>query len=132
MSWLSCVSCVSCVGRNVTQVQLWKVTQVQIWKVTQVQLWKVTQVQIWKVAQVQAVNRPSVASDMRGELLSCPCCSCRVNDEDRVFYLKALRSSGPQMRGVPRPGVSETFEPNMPDVEHVPSDGETSDIPALG
>ena len=27
---------------------------------------------------------------------------------------------------------SETFEPNMPDVEHVPSDGETSDIPAWG
>ena len=79
-----------------------------------------------------SVNRQSVASDMRGELLSCPCCSCRVNDEDRVFYLKALRSSGPQMRGVPRPGVSETFEPNMPDVEHVPNDGETSDIPAWG
>ena len=79
-----------------------------------------------------SVNRQSVASDTRGELLSCPCCSCRVNDEDRVFYLKALRSSGPQMRGIPRPGVSETFEPNMPDVEHVPSDGETSDIPAWG
>ena len=79
-----------------------------------------------------SVNRQSVASDMRGELLSCPCCSCRVNDEDRVFYLKALRSSGPQMRGIPRPGASDTFEPNMPDVEHVPSDYETSDTPAWG
>ena len=36
------------------------------------------------------------------------------------------------MRGVPRPGASETFEPNMPDVEHVPSDDENSDIPAWG
>ena len=79
-----------------------------------------------------SVNRQSVASDLRGELLSCPCCSCWVNDEDRVFYLKALRSSGPQMRGVPRPGASETLEPNMPDVEHVPSHNETSDIPAWG
>ena len=77
-----------------------------------------------------SVNRQSVASGLRGELLSCPCCICCVNDEDRVFYLKALRSSGPQMRGVPRPGASETLEPAMPDVEHVPSDDETSDIPA--
>ena len=36
------------------------------------------------------------------------------------------------MRGIPRPGASETFEPNMPDVEHVPSDDETFDIPAWG
>ena len=36
------------------------------------------------------------------------------------------------MRGVPRPGVSETFEPTMPDVEPVPSDDKTSDIPAWG
>ena len=79
-----------------------------------------------------SVNHQSVASDLRGELLSCPCCSCCVNDEDRVFYLKALRSSGPQMRGVPRPGASETLEPTMPDVEHVPSDDETTDIPAWG
>ena len=27
----------------------------------------------------------SVASDMRGEFLSCPCCSCCVNDEDGSF-----------------------------------------------
>ena len=79
-----------------------------------------------------SVNRQSVASGLRGELLSCPCCVCCVNDEDRVFCLKALRSSGPQMRGIPQPGASETLEPTMPDVEHVPSDDETSDIPACG
>ena len=79
-----------------------------------------------------SVNRQSVASGLHGELLSCPCCICCVNDEDRVFYLKALRSSGPQMRGVLRPGASETLEPTMPDFEHVPSDDETSDIPAWG
>ena len=33
------------------------------------------------------------------------------------------------MRGIPRPGASDTLEPTMPDVEHVPSDDETSDIP---
>ena len=32
------------------------------------------------------------------------------------------------MRGIPRPGASDTLEPTMPDVEHVPSDDETSDI----
>ena len=36
------------------------------------------------------------------------------------------------MRGIPRPGASETLEPNLPDVEHVPSDDKTSDIPAWG
>ena len=59
-----------------------------------------------------SVKRQSVASGLRGELLSCPCCVCCVNDEDRVFCLKALRRSGPQMRGIPRPGASDTLEPN--------------------
>ena len=36
------------------------------------------------------------------------------------------------MRGIPRPGASDTLEPTMPDVEHVPSDDETSDIPSWG
>ena len=48
------------------------------------------------------------------------------------FALNALRSSGPQMRGVPRPGASENLESNLPDVENVPSDDEPSDIPAWG
>ena len=30
-----------------------------------------------------SVSRQSVASDLHGELMSCPCCSCCVNDEDR-------------------------------------------------
>ena len=72
----------------------------------------------------------SVVPNMHVELLSCPC--CMVDDEDRVFCLNALRSSGPQMRGVPRPGASENLEPNLPDVENVPSDDEPSDIPAWG
>ena len=45
----------------------------------------------------------SVVPNLRVELLSCPC--CMVDDEDRVFCLNALRSSGPQMRGIPRPGA---------------------------
>ena len=77
-----------------------------------------------------SVDHQPVVSDVRCELLSCPCCI--VNDEDSVFYLKALRSSGPQVRGVPRPGASETLEPNMPDVEHVPEDDEPGDLPAWG
>ena len=72
----------------------------------------------------------SVVPNMHVELLSCPC--CMVDDEDRVFCLNALRSSGPQMRGIPRPGASENLEPNLPDVENVPSDDEPSDIPAWG
>ena len=77
-----------------------------------------------------SLNYQSTVSDVRCELSSCPCCS--VNDEDRVFHLKALRSSGPQVRGIPRPGASETLQPNMPDVERVPSDDEPGDIPAWG
>ena len=72
-----------------------------------------------------SVNRQSVASGLHGALLSCPCCVSCVNEE-RVFCLKALRSSGPQIR----PGASDTLEPTMPDVERVrrvPSDDETSD-----
>ena len=65
----------------------------------------------------------SVVPDMHVELRSCPC--CMVDDEDRVFCLNALRSSGPQMRGIPRPGASENLEPNMPD-------DEPNDIPAWG
>ena len=72
----------------------------------------------------------SVVPKLHVELLSCPC--CMVDDEDRVFCLNALRSSGPQMRGVPRPGASENLESNLPDVENVPSDDEPSDIPAWG
>ena len=72
----------------------------------------------------------SVVPNMHVELLSCPC--RMVDDEDRVFCLNALRSSGPQMRGIPRPGASENLEPNLPDVENVPSDDEPSDIPAWG
>ena len=36
------------------------------------------------------------------------------------------------MRGVPRPGASQTLKPAMRDIEHVPSDHEPSDIPAWG
>ena len=72
----------------------------------------------------------SVVPNLHVELLSCPCCI--VDDEDRVFCLNALRSSGPQMRGIPRPGASENLESNLPDVENVPSDDEPSDIPAWG
>ena len=72
----------------------------------------------------------SVVPNLHVELLSCPC--CMVDDEDRVFCLNALRSSGPQMRGIPRPGASENLESNLPDVENVPSDDEPSDIPAWG
>ena len=72
----------------------------------------------------------SVVPNLHVELLSCPC--CMVDDEDRVFCLNALRSSGPQMRGIPRAGASENLESNLPDVENVPSDDEPSDIPAWG
>ena len=72
----------------------------------------------------------SVVPNLHVELLSCPC--CMVDDEDRVFCLNALRSSGPQMRGIPRPGASENLESNLPDIENVPSDDEPSDIPAWG
>ena len=77
-----------------------------------------------------SVSCQSVVPNMHVELLSCPC--CMVDDEDRVFCLNALRSSGPQKRGIPRPGASENLEPNLPDVENVPSDDEPSDIPAWG
>ena len=72
----------------------------------------------------------SVVPNMHVELLSCPC--CMVDDEDRVFCLNALRSAGPQMTGAPRPGASENLEPNLHDVENVPSDEEPIDIPAWG